>query len=60
MVDKIQPYTKAFESSLEFAKNMDIQDFVLEGDSLNIVRALCGNSHATSTITTLIYGVQVS
>ena len=60
MVDKIQPYTKAFESSLEFAKNMDIQDFVLEGDSLNIVRALCGNSHAASTITTLIYGVQVS
>ena len=38
---------------------MGIQDFVLEGDSLNIVHALCGNSHATSTITTLIYGVQV-
>ena len=56
----IEVEAKAFESSLEFAKNMDIQDFVLEGDSLNIVHALCGNSHAASTITTLIYGVQVA
>ena len=56
----IEVKAKAFESSLEFAKNMDIQDFVLEGDSLNIVHALCGNSHAASTITTLIYGVQVA
>ena len=39
---------------------MDIQDFILEGDSLNILHALCGNSHAASTITTLIHGVQVA
>ena len=51
---------QTFESSLEFAKYMGIHDFVLEGDSLNIVHALCGNSHATSTITTLIYGVLVA
>ncbi|XP_030948883.1 uncharacterized protein LOC115972764 [Quercus lobata] len=56
----IEVEAKAFESCLEFAKNMDIQDFVLEGDSLNIVHALCGNSHATSMITTLIYWVQVA
>ena len=56
----IEVEAKAFEPGLEFAKNMDIQDFVLEGDSLNIAHALCGNSHAASTITTLIYGVQVT
>ena len=51
---------KAFESSLEFAKDMGIQDFVLEGDSHNIVHALSGNSHATSTIVALIYGMGVT
>ena len=51
---------KAFESGLEFAKDMGIQDFVLEGDSLNIVHALSGNSHATSTIAALIYGMLVT
>ena len=39
---------------------MRIQDFVLEGDSLNIVHALSGNFHATLTIATLIYGMQVT
>ena len=51
---------KAFESGLEFAKDMRIQDFVLEGDSLNIIHALSGNSHAASTIAALIYGMQVT
>ena len=39
---------------------MGIQDFVLEEDSLNIVHALSGNSHAASTIAALIYGMQVT
>ena len=56
----IEVEAKAFKSGLEFPKNMDIQDFFLEGDSLNIVHALYGNSHAALTITTLIYGVQVA
>ena len=53
----IEVEAKAFEFGLEFAKNMDIQEFVLEGDSLNIVHALSGNFHATLTIATLIYGM---
>ena len=44
----IEVKAKAFESGLEFAKDMGIQGFVLEGDSLNIVHALRGNSHAAS------------
>ena len=56
----IEVEAKAFKSGLEFAKDMGIQDFVLEGDSLNIVHALTGNSHAASTITALIYGMQVA
>ena len=39
---------------------MGIQDIVLEEDSLNIVHALSGNSHAASTIAALIYGMQVT
>ena len=56
----IEVEAKAFESSWEFAKDMGIQDFVLEGDSHNIVHALSGNSHATSTIVALIYGMGVT
>ena len=56
----IEVEAKAFESGLEFAKDMGIQDFVLEGDSLNIVHAMSGNSHAASTIAALIYGMQVT
>ena len=56
----IEVEAKAFESGLKFAKDMGIQDFVLEGDSLNIVHALSGNSYAASTIAALIYGMQVT
>ena len=56
----IKVEAKAFESGLEFAKDMGIQDIVLEEDSLNIVHALSGNSHAASIIAALIYGMQVT
>nr|POE45922.1 hypothetical protein CFP56_44180 [Quercus suber] len=49
----IEVEAKAFEFGLEFAKDIRIQDFVLEGDSLDIVHALCGNSNATSMIISL-------
>ena len=35
---------KAFEVSLQFAKDMGLQEFILEGDSLNVFRALVGLS----------------
>ena len=56
----IEVEAKTFESSLEFDKDVGIHEFVLEGDSLNIIHGLCQNSHAASTINTLIYGVQVA
>lgn len=56
----IEVEAKAFESGLEFAKDMGSRDFVLEEDSLNIVHALSGNSHAASTIAALIYGMLVA
>nr|POE54787.1 hypothetical protein CFP56_47623 [Quercus suber] len=56
----IEVKAKAFEFGLEFGKDVGIQDFVLEGDSLNIVHAISGNSHAASTIVALIYGMQVT
>ena len=48
---------KAFEAGLQFAKDLGIQDFILEGDSLNVYRALVGLSHAAVVVAPIIYGI---
>ena len=48
---------KAFEAGLQFAKDLGIQDFILEGDSLNVYRALAGLSHAATVVAPIIYGI---
>ena len=50
---------KAFEAGFQFARDTGIQEFVLEGDSLVIVRALCGLSHIPSTVASLILGMKI-
>ena len=49
---------KAFETGITFAKEVGILDFVLEGDSLTIVNALCEKTSAPSSVASLIYGIQ--
>ena len=49
---------KAFESSLQFAKDVGLQEFILEGDSLNVVRALQGLSPPSVLVMCIIYGIQ--
>ncbi|KAL0017569.1 hypothetical protein SO802_004638 [Lithocarpus litseifolius] len=49
---------KAFETGITFAKEVGIQDFVLEGDSLTIVNALCEKTSAPSSVASLIYGIK--
>ena len=51
---------KAFESSLQFAKEVGLQEFILEGDSLNVVRALQGLSPPSVSVMPIIYGIQNS
>ena len=51
---------KAFELGLEFAKDVRLQEFILEGDSLNMVRALQGLSLLSVSVMHIIYGIQSS
>ena len=51
---------KAFESGLQFAKDVGLQEFILKGDSLNVVRALRGLSPPSVSVMSIIYGVQSS
>ena len=51
---------KAFESGLQFAKDMGLQKFILEGDSLNVVQALEGLSPPSISMMPIIYGIQSS
>lgn len=51
---------KTFETRMIFAGEIRIQDFVLEGDSLILVWALCDTSPALVSIAHVIYGVRAA
>nr|POE89052.1 hypothetical protein CFP56_60444 [Quercus suber] len=51
---------KAFESGLQFAKEVGLQEFILEGDSLNVVRALQGLLLPSVSVMPIIYRIQSS
>ena len=48
---------KAFEVGMQFAKDVGIQDVVLEGDSIIINRALCKLSTPPSSVAPIIEGI---
>ena len=51
---------KAFEFGLQFAKEIGLQEFILEGDSLNVVRALQGLLLLSVSVMLIIYRIQSS
>ena len=51
---------KAFELGLEFAKDIGLQEFILEGDSLNVGRVLQGLSFPPVSVMPIIYEIQSS
>ena len=51
---------KAFEFGLLFAKDVGLQEFILEPESLNVVRALQGLSPPSVSMMSFIYGIQSS
>ena len=51
---------KAFELGLEFAKDIGLQEFILEDDSLNVVRVLQGLSFPPVSVMPIIYEIQSS
>ena len=48
---------KAFEASLEFARDVVVQEFILEGDSVVIFNAFCGFSTPPSSIASIVRGM---
>nr|XP_023892178.1 uncharacterized protein LOC112004175 [Quercus suber] len=53
----IETETKAFAVGIAFTGEIGIRDFVLEGDSLIIIQALCESAPAPSSVASLVYGI---
>ncbi|KAK9998387.1 hypothetical protein SO802_017990 [Lithocarpus litseifolius] len=53
----VEAKAKAFEAGMQFAKDIGIQDFILEGDSLTIYRALSGLSNAPTSVDSVVQGL---
>lgn len=49
---------KAFEVGIQFAKDIGIQNVILEGDSLLVYKALCELSSPPSSVASIIAGIQ--
>ena len=44
-------------AGLQFAKDLVLQEFILEGDSLFVYRALAGLSPPSAVVALLVYGI---
>lgn len=53
----IEAEAKAFEAGILFAKDIGIQEFILEGDSTIIYKALCETSSPPSFVELVIIGM---
>ena len=53
----VEAEAKAFEMGLQFAKDVGVRDLILEGDSLNVYRAL-GLTSPPPSVDVVIIGVQ--
>ena len=51
---------KAFEVGLEFARDVVVQHFIIEGGSLVVYNALCGFSTPSSMIASVVWGILMS
>ena len=40
----LETEAKAIEARVQFARDIGVQDIIIEGDSLTVVNALCGNT----------------
>lgn len=54
----VEAEAMAYEAGLLFAKDIGIQDFIVEGDSLVIHQALCEASSPPSSVAAAVQGIQ--
>lgn len=52
--------TKSFKAGLQFAKDVGVQNIILEGGSLNVFHALAGLSPTLASVMPIIYEIQAS
>ena len=55
----LEAEAKAVEAGIQFAKDIGIQDVILEGDSLTVLNALCGNTSPPSSVAAVVAGIKV-
>ena len=55
----LETEAKAFEAGVQFARDIGVQDIIIEGDSLTVVNALCGNTSPPSSVAAVIAGIKV-
>ena len=48
------------EAKAQFAKDVGLQEFILEGNSLNVFCAITGLSPPSASVKPIIYGIQAS
>ncbi|XP_065616449.1 uncharacterized protein LOC136061925 [Quercus suber] len=55
----LEAEAKAFEAGTQFAKDVGIQDFIIEGDSLVLYNALCGNTPPPASVAAVVLGMKM-
>ena len=55
----LESKAKAVEAGVQFAREIGIQDFIMEGDSLIVFNALCGNTSPPSSVAVVVSSIQV-
>ena len=53
----IETKVKALEAGMQFARDIGIQDFILESDSLSLIRSLMGLSSPPSLMDSVVQGL---
>nr|POE97065.1 hypothetical protein CFP56_23050 [Quercus suber] len=56
-LEAVETEAKAFEAGIQFAKNIGIQDFILEGDLLTIYHALASLTLPPTTVDSVVKGL---
>ena len=54
LLGAVEVKAKAFEAGMQFAKDIGVQDFILEGGSLTIYQALSGLSEAPTSVDSMV------
>ena len=55
----LEAEAKAFEAGFQSARDVGIQDFIIEGDSLVLYNALCGNTPPPASVAAVVSGMKM-